>query len=128
MNIEVKKTPAGPQLVINGIVTRTWLGCVHDDEAEKLARELRFAVGGYGVEPTEEDDEQAVSPIVTITADQILVQGHLPHGPGAAVIDWSCRLAALETCAWAIRRISQEMQKSIGFYYTGEPVDQIGVE
>lgn len=43
-------------------------------------------------------------------------------------IDWSCRLAALEACAWAAKRLAEEMEKSISFYRTGKPTDNIGTE
>lgn len=40
-------------------------------------------------------------------------------------IDWSCRLAALEAMAWAVQKLSAEMQKSVEFYRTGKCDDQI---
>ena len=43
-------------------------------------------------------------------------------------IDWSCRLAALEACAWAAKRLGEEMEKSIAFYRTGNPTEKIGIE
>jgi len=44
------------------------------------------------------------------------------------MIDWSCRLSALEGCAWGVKRLGEEMQKSVSFYRTGKPVDNIGIE
>jgi hypothetical protein len=63
---------------------------------------------------------------VTITDDEILVEtfDHV----GQAKIDWSCRIASHESCAWAIKRLGEELQKSIHFYHSGEPVDQIVVD
>jgi hypothetical protein len=40
-------------------------------------------------------------------------------------IDWSCRLASIEAMAWAIRKLSDEMQKSVEFYRTGKHDNQI---
>ena len=44
------------------------------------------------------------------------------------MIDWSCRLAAHEACAWAIRRISEELEKSVAFYRTGNAQDKISMD
>lgn len=44
------------------------------------------------------------------------------------MVDWSCRLAAHEGVAWAVKRLSEELLKSVQFYRTGEPKDQISVD
>ena len=43
-------------------------------------------------------------------------------------IDWSCRLAAHESVAWGIKRLGEELEKSVSFYRTGLSADKIGIE
>lgn len=38
----------------------------------------------------------------------------------ANMIDWSCRLAALEAMAWAVQKLGDEMQRTVEFYRTGK--------
>ena len=63
---------------------------------------------------------------VTITENEITVEDLsgdvLPAGL------WSCRLAALEACAWASKRLGEEMEKSVQFYRTGTATDNIGID
>jgi hypothetical protein len=66
---------------------------------------------------------------VTITENEIEVEiggRELPisRGPGA-LRGWSCRLAAIEACSWAIRRLGEEMKKSMAFHRTGKITDRI---
>lgn len=61
---------------------------------------------------------------VTITDNEIFVETFDHEG---TAFDWSCRLAAHEACAWAIKRLGEELQKSVHFYHTGESVDRIVV-
>ena len=64
---------------------------------------------------------------VIIEEDRIMCEGvDLPvdHSKG---IDWSCRLASHEACAWAIKRLGAEMEKSVQFYRTGEAMDTISI-
>lgn len=39
-------------------------------------------------------------------------------------IDWSCRLAAIEAMAWGVKKLGDELQKSIEFYRTGKHENQ----
>jgi hypothetical protein len=39
--VRIEKTSAGPALYIGTVLVRTWLGTVHDGEAERLADQLR---------------------------------------------------------------------------------------
>lgn len=43
-------------------------------------------------------------------------------------IDWSCRLASHEACSWAIKRIGEEMEKSVAFYRTGKCSAKISLD
>jgi len=63
-----------------------------------------------------------------ITEDAIEVIGNDFEVDHNNMIDWSCRLSALEACAWGVQRLGEEMKKSVSFYRTGKPVDNIGVE
>ena len=40
------------------------------------------------------------------------------------MIDWSCRMAAIEAMAWGVSQLSNEMQKAVSFYRTGNSDDQ----
>ena len=37
----------------------------------------------------------------------------------------SCRTAANEACAWAIKRLGEELEKSVAYVRTGEPTDNV---
>jgi hypothetical protein len=63
---------------------------------------------------------------VVITDDEIEVET-FDH-EGTAVVDWSCRLASHEACAWAIKRLGEELQKSVHFHHSGETADRIVVD
>jgi hypothetical protein len=41
---------------------------------------------------------------------------------------WSCRLSAHEACAWAMKRLGEEMEQSVRFYRTGKPTDSIVID
>lgn len=65
---------------------------------------------------------------ITITDDQVVVEGFdstpLDGAPGH-----TCRTAAHEACAWGLRRLSEELEKSTAFYRTGDSHDRtISVE
>jgi len=64
---------------------------------------------------------------VVITETEILVEdapGELEPGG----VEFSCRLSALEACAWASKRLGEEMERSVQFYRTGTPTDNIVIE
>jgi len=66
---------------------------------------------------------------VTITQDYIEVyvdDGELAFDPERGT-EWSCRHATHEVAAWAIKRLGEELEKSVRFYRTGEATDNIGM-
>lgn len=72
---------------------------------------------------------------VTITNDKIEVDGGLGESWQSQLADHQhdgiahcVRLASLEECAWAVKRLGEEMEKSIAYYRTGNPADNIIVK
>lgn len=65
---------------------------------------------------------------VIITEDGIHVEGPHDFDGRQPAIEWSCRHTALADCAWAVKRIGEEMEKSVQFYRTGEPTDNISID
>jgi hypothetical protein len=67
---------------------------------------------------------------VTITENEVYVETEEHDMPvdREHMIDWSCRLAAQEATAWAIKRLGEELEKSVSFYRTGQAVDHIGID
>jgi hypothetical protein len=61
---------------------------------------------------------------VTITEGLILIEG-FDRPATAGAVGHSCRTAAQEAAAWAVKRLGEEMEKSLAFYRTGEPIDNI---
>jgi hypothetical protein len=37
----------------------------------------------------------------------------------------TCRTAANEACAWAIKRLGEELEKSVAYVRTGQPIDNV---
>lgn len=60
---------------------------------------------------------------VTCGDDELNAHG----GPERTGVDWTCRLASHEAVAWAMKRLGEELEKSVQFYRTGEPVDKISM-
>lgn len=67
---------------------------------------------------------------VTITENEIYIETEDNELPidHEKKIDWSCRLASHEVAAWAIKRLGEELEKSVSFYRTGKPIDNIGMD
>lgn len=63
---------------------------------------------------------------VTITDTEILIEDMEDReGETNPAIDWSCRLASHEACAWAMKHLGEELEKSVAFYRTGKAIDDI---
>lgn len=60
---------------------------------------------------------------VIVTPDKIYLYGFARPTTGGE--GHSCRTAANEACAWAIKRLGEELEKSVGFIRTGEPTDNV---
>lgn len=67
---------------------------------------------------------------VTITENEVYVETEEHDMPvdRENMVDWSCRHAAHEASAWAIKRLGEELEKSVSFYRTGEAVDRLGID
>ena len=68
---------------------------------------------------------------VVIEEEWIYVEGFDPHYPDKARrmgLDMTCRTVADEGCAWAVKRLGEEMEKSLAYYHTGEPIDKICID
>lgn len=68
---------------------------------------------------------------VVIEDEWIYVEGFSPEYSDKARsmrLDMTCRTVANEGCAWAVKRLGEEMEKSLAYYHTGEPVDKICIE
>ena len=65
---------------------------------------------------------------ITITEDQVYIEGFDLPLDREKMIDWSCRLASHEAVGWAMKRLGEELEKSVSFYRTGDPIDNIGMD
>ena len=65
---------------------------------------------------------------IIITDDMVIVEDADFEIDHENKIDWSCRLASHEAVAWGIKRMGEELEKSVSFYRTGESVDSIGMD
>jgi hypothetical protein len=63
---------------------------------------------------------------ITITADSVYIEGFESGDVTSGL--FTCRTFALECAAWAVARLGEEIGKSAGFYATGEPIDNIGID
>jgi hypothetical protein len=63
---------------------------------------------------------------IIITADSITLEGFEPGNVTGG--NFSCRTFAIECIAWGLKRVSDELAKSAGFYATGEALDNIIVD
>jgi hypothetical protein len=61
---------------------------------------------------------------VTITETEIVIDG-AEYDQSAFGHGYTCRTASLEACAWAVKRLGHEMEKSAASYRTGHPTDSI---
>lgn len=75
------------------------------------------------------DESRAMK--VTITETEILVdvgEDELPLTDRTLVHLCTCRIASHEVCAWAVKRLGEEMEKSVAFYRTHQATDKIVME
>ena len=68
---------------------------------------------------------------VVIEEEWIYVEGFDPEYSDKARemnLPMTCRTVAQEGCAWAVKRLGEEMEKSLAYYHTGEPIDKVCIE
>ena len=65
---------------------------------------------------------------VIIEEEWIYVEGFHPEPTGDGVMH-TCRTVADESCAWAVKRLGAELEKSLQFLRNGgEPQDKICID
>ena len=92
--------------------------------AERPSTENRKC-GGCGAEYSFDEGfwHKCAEEKVIITAAKIELYGfNRPRTEGEG---HSCRTAANEACAWAIKRLGEELEKSVAYVRTGQPIDNV---
>jgi len=68
---------------------------------------------------------------VVIDEEWIAVEGFDPEFSAKARdagLHMTCRTVAQEGVAWAIKRLGEELEKSLAFYHTGDAIDKICID